>query len=255
MFFDKIKKEINKRKHLDQNFSDLEILLEKNLQDLKEFKEVKILLDKSKLIKEKLFENKSFVKLFENLKKGNFWVVGGFTRDVLAEFQPKDIDLVTDLDIKEVKDLVKNFKIKEVGKHFGVLLVDVDGVDFEIATFRSDKDNSGFKKGDIYTDFERRDFDVNAIYFNLQSFLLEDKIDNGGIENAINRRFKFQGNCKERIKEDPLRVLRAFKLIKKGFKPCCKKVMNCVRNNFEYMLKNTNPERIRTEFEKIIEIV
>ena len=104
MFFDKIKKEINKRKHLDQDFSDLEILLEKNLQDLKEFKEVKILLDKSKLIKEKLFENKSFVKLFENLKKGNFWVVGGFTRDVLAEFQPKDIDLVTDLDIKEVKD-------------------------------------------------------------------------------------------------------------------------------------------------------
>ena len=56
MFFDKIKKEINKRKLLDQDFSDLEILLEKNLQDLKEFKEVKILLDKSKLIKEKLLK-------------------------------------------------------------------------------------------------------------------------------------------------------------------------------------------------------
>ena len=146
---------------------------------------------------------------------------------------------------------IKNYKIKEVGAHFGVLLVESEGKQFEIALLRSDKDNKGFKKGTLFEDAERRDFDINSIFFNLKTNFLEDKIDNGGIENAFRRKFKFNGNPESRIKEDPERVLRVYKLMKKGFKPD-KKTLAIARKNFEFMIKNVNLDRLRNSFETLI---
>ena len=259
MVFEAIRKELQKRKHTGGETKNLEKALEKRFVSELTSDEVseRILKDFETLnnkIKKKLFQNHNALVLIELFRKNNIqsWVVGGFVRDTLAGLNPKDVDFVVE-NLEKVKEILKenDIKFKEVGAHFGVILAEFNGENFEIANLRADKDNNGFKKGTLETDFERRDFDVNAIFFNLNRMELEDKLDKTGIENAMKRKFKFQGNPKERIAEDPLRVLRVFKLMKKGFEPE-KRTVAEARKQFEFMIKNVNSNRLLSEIEKLI---
>jgi len=268
MVFEVIRKELRKLEHNNGNKEDIEILkqlLEKDfVSDIvfpgfwsvptsirvakNNFDECGIRIIKA------IWQNpilEEFIGILKENKIKN-WIVGGFNRDIIAGLNPKDVDFVVE-DIEKTKEVLKQNGIpfKEVGAHFGVILAKFDGENFEIANLRADKDNNGFKPGTLETDFERRDFDVNAIYFNLNRMELEDKLDVTGIENAMNKKFKFQGNPKQRIKEDPLRVLRVFKLMKKGFEPE-KKTLAEARRQFEFMIKNVNSNRLLSEIEKLI---
>lgn len=261
MVFEAIRKEIKKRQHTNEEWGFLQEMIDKkeiNKEKLPlEIKQKLLLLQKiEKKIKLDLEKNQNFQKLWKILKniKGNFWIVGGYTRDTIAGLKPKDIDIVTNIDIKDLEKILSknsNLKLKKVGMHFGVLLAEIEGIAYEIATLRKDKDNNGFKPGTLEEDWERRDFDINSIYYNLRTNKLEDFIDKTGIENAIKRQFQFQGKAEERIKEDPMRVLRVFKLEKKGFKPS-KKTKAIARKMFSHMIKNTNENRLLSEFEKLI---
>jgi len=259
MVFEALRKEIRKRQHINQEWQYLETMI--NNKDIIERYLPEYIKKKYKLLKHFEFQiqldlerNQNFQKLWKILKNidGNFWIVGGYTRDFIAGFKPKDIDIVTNLNIEILeKNLPNTINIKKVGAHFGVLLIEIDNVFYEISTLRADKDNNGFVKGNIKTDFERRDFDVNSIYYNLRNKTLEDWLDKTGIENAYNRKFQFQGNPIKRIEEDPMRILRVFKLEKKGFKPS-NKTKAIARRMFSYMLKNVNEQRLLAEFEKLI---
>jgi len=268
MVFEAIRKELRKFEHTNSDKKDIKILkqlLEKDFVSDIVFPgfweiptsicEAKKIFDECnfKIIKA-IWHNPKLEAFIEILRENKIqsWIVGGFNRDTIAGLNPKDVDFVVE-DIEKTKEVLKqnNIPFKEVGAHFGVILAKFEGESFEIANLRADKDNNGFKPGTLETDFERRDFDVNAIFFNLNKMELEDKLDKTGIENAMKRKFKFQGNPKERIKEDPLRVLRVFKLMKKGFEPE-KKTLAEARRQFEFMTKNVNSNRLLSEIEKLI---
>jgi len=203
-------------------------------------------------------EKNKWIKLL--LKKGNVYIVGGFNRDILAGLKPKDIDLVTDLTPKEIVEILKDeVETDLIGEHFGVVMVKAEET-FEIATFRKDiyhgKKGLGADEvefGTLDDDWQRRDFTVNALYFNLKTFELLDPSQKG-IKHCLENKFSFIGKAEDRIFEDSIRVMRTFKFIKKGFKPV-KGTLEAARRHFDFMMKNGNPERVRTEMEKLIGIL
>ena len=192
----------------------------------------------------------------------NSCMVGGSVRDIIMYKGPKDFDFVTDVDydilVKAFKE--RNFSIKEVGKQFLVLIVSKDGQDFEISNFRKDgtytdgRRSESVEVGTIFDDAQRRDFTINALYFNLNTRKLLDP-NLAGILDIKNKVLKFIGNPEDRIKEDKLRVMRFYRFLDSTNFSADKNSLKAVRKNFENMLKETSSERIKSEVEKMIGVV
>lgn len=169
----------------------------------------------------------------------NSYIVGGFVRDTLLGNKSKDVDFVTDTPMAVINDIFTTlgFNTKDVGEQFLVTIVEKDGEMFEIANFRKDKGNEGGELGDIFTDGERRDFTINALYFNIGTFRIEDP--NGtGIDAVLNKELKFVGNAVHRLKEDPIRAMRFYRFITKGLTPD-KKSLQAVRARMQNDYKKT----------------
>ena len=187
----------------------------------------------------------------------NSCLVGGCVRDILINKDPKDFDFVTDIPYDRLKKLfVKaGFTVKEAGKQFLVLIVTKDGVDYEIANFRKDgtyvdgRRPENVKIGTIYDDAERRDFTVNALYFNLTDMQLIDPTGQG-IDDIKSKTLRFVGKSSDRIEQDYLRVFRFYRFLDKGFTPESKS-LSAVREMFAEAVQKTSPERIRVELERI----
>lgn len=144
-----------------------------------------------------------------------FWV-GGCVRDSWLEKKPKDYDITTDATPEQIKKVFEQFQCLDIGAAFGIISVVVEGEPFEIATFREDAKSSDSRHPDevkfasnIETDLSRRDFTMNAIAWNLSKCEYVDPF--GGIDDIQNKQIKFVGDPAERIKEDHLRVLRAYR--------------------------------------------
>ena len=182
----------------------------------------------------------------------DLYMVGGCIRDIINGVTPKDIDLCTSLSYDEVHTYIKHLPNKDVGKQFLVNIVELNGEQFEIATFRKDKNNEQGIQGTIEEDSKRRDFTCNALYYNLQSDELIDL--NGGFEDCKNKVLKFRDKPKDRIIEDPNRVFRFYRFIsEKGYTPD-KKSLKAVRENFDFAIKNTNSQRVLKELERIVKV-
>ena len=193
--------------------------------------------------------------IFEN---NSLYVVGGAVRDVILYITPKDIDFVTDVPFGEMREyfLNKGFSVKDVGKHFGVLMVKVDEYEFEIANFRKDiyeyADGKGADRVNIGTledDIQRRDFDVNCIYVNPKTLEIIDG-NKTGLKSLYKKEFRFVGSPADRIKEDVIRLLRIAKVKKKGLTPT-KETMKAFRNYFNVLCEFGNKERIREHIEEL----
>lgn len=183
-------------------------------------------------------------------------LVGGSVRDLCLGLEPHDFDFVSSLSYEEIKDLLKDeFTFKETGKQFLVLNVYRNDFTAEIACYRKDGTYTNGRKpdsveiGTIKEDALRRDFTVNSFYYNLYKGLLIDP--NYAIEDLRNKILRFVGDPKKRVNEDYLRIMRFYRFVSKGFKPDVKSLQVC-RNMFNTMIKETSPDRIRTELEKIV---
>lgn len=183
---------------------------------------------------------------------GDIFIVGGFLRDAFHKIPTKDIDLVTNLSFNE---LVKIFPdIKKIGQHFGVGQITLNS-SYEIATFRKDIKCNGMGATEVVSgtfsdDWKRRDFTINAIYYNLKTGELIDPSERGLID-LIDRKITFIGSPKDRIEEDVLRLLRILKLHKKGFN-ISRKTLKAFREHFHLLCEFGNPERIREHLEDIV---
>jgi tRNA nucleotidyltransferase/poly(A) polymerase len=163
---------------------------------------------------------------------------------------PDDFDVVTEATPDKVLELFKDCKVKQVGKSFGVILVE----GYEVATFRHDryKDSKCIVSfaDTIHEDLGRRDLTVNAMAF---CELTGELIDNhGGREDLERRIIKFVGDPDERIAEDPCRILRACRFLAKingTFEYNTYKALK--RNAFKFKIA---PERIRLEILKAMKI-
>lgn len=138
-------------------------------------------------------------------------VCGGCVRDLLLERAAKDIDIVSDAVPARIEELFE--KTVPVGVAFGVVQVVIDGVGYEVATFRSDgayadgRRPSEVRFGSIDEDARRRDFTINALYCDPASRELIDL--GGGLADLAARRLRAIGDAHERLGEDYLRMLRA----------------------------------------------
>lgn len=142
------------------------------------------------------------------------WWVGGCVRDMLQGRVPTDIDIATEATPDQVGKLFK--RSKEEGSRFGSARVLLGDDVFEITAFREDDEASDGRHpesvvfGTRQQDASRRDFTVNAIYFNPISREVFDPY--GGEDDMKEKLIRFIGEPAIRIKHDALRLLRAVRL-------------------------------------------
>jgi len=140
------------------------------------------------------------------------WWVGGCVRDMLMDEVPEDIDIATSAKPEEVTALFS--KTDETSAQFGAILVSMEGHVFEVTTFREDDSASDGRHPESVKfskrkekDAERRDFTINAIYWNPISRELFDPYE--GEKDLHERLIRFIGNPEERLEHDALRLFRA----------------------------------------------
>ena len=205
--------------------------------------------------------NEVEIKILNKLNKyGKGYIVGGAIRDILLGLKPKDVDFTTNLPYRTLKTLFSEYTPKETGKSFGVLRIRINNIDYEIAKFR--KDNYEEKDGlkiipeekkvsfvdDIRNDLARRDFTINAMAYNQKEGIIDLYNGQKDIENRI---INFVGKAEERIIEDPLRVLRAFRFMSRLKFSLSENTVEAIKNQ-KSLLKNIPEERITMEFSKLL---
>ncbi|MDQ6623655.1 MAG: CCA tRNA nucleotidyltransferase, partial [Verrucomicrobiota bacterium] len=139
------------------------------------------------------------------------YFAGGCVRDLLRGETPKDIDIATDARPDDVQKIFA--RTYAVGAHFGVIVVLEDGMQFEVATFRSDGVYlDGRRPAEVHfasaqEDAARRDFTINGMFFNPAAEEVIDFV--GGRADLEARLVRAIGDPAQRFAEDRLRLLRA----------------------------------------------
>lgn len=192
------------------------------------------------------------IKILNKLNKcGKGYIVGGAIRDILLELKPKDVDFATNLSYETLKTLFSEYTPKETGKSFGVLRIRINNIDYEIAKFRKDiygKEKKVSFVDDIRNDLARRDFTINAMAYNQKEGIIDLYNGQKDIENKV---IDFIGNAEERIIEDPLRVLRAFRFMSRLDFSLSENTIEAIKKQKD-LLKNIPEERITMEFSKLL---
>jgi tRNA nucleotidyltransferase/poly(A) polymerase len=206
------------------------------------------------------------VKELQQLFKSNgkkLYVVGGAVRDFLNKEKPKDFDLCTDALPDEVLKILGNkYKTNLQGKAFGVVVVytEDEPSGMEIATFREDVSkgrNPEVKLGvTIEDDVKRRDLTYNALFYDLDKKEIVDLV--GGVSDMENKVTRMVGDAIERIDEDSLRILRAFRFASRYGTPLSDDLSRAIkiRNQLENIdpesgeMKRISQERIWEEIKK-----
>ena len=192
------------------------------------------------------------IEILNKLNKyGKGYIVGGAIRDILLGLKPKDVDFATNLPYEILKTLFSEYTPKETGKSFGVLRIRINDIDYEIAKFREDiygKEEKVTFVDEIKNDLVRRDFTINAMAYNETEGIIDLYNGQKDIENKV---INFVRNAEERIIEDPLRILRAFRFMSKLNFSLSKNTIEAIKNQ-KSLLKNIPEERITIEFSKLL---
>ena len=192
------------------------------------------------------------IKILNKLNEyGKGYIVGGAIRDILLGLKSKDVDFATNLPYETLKTLFSEYTPKETGKSFGVLRIKINDIDYEIAKFREDiygKEEKVAFIDDIKNDLARRDFTINAMAYNQKEGIIDLYNGQRDIENKV---INFVGNAEERIIEDPLRVLRAFRFMSRLKFSLSENTIKAIKKQ-KNLLKNIPEERITMEFSKLL---
>lgn len=153
------------------------------------------------------------------------YLVGGGVRDLLAGIEPKDFDIATSAHPEQIRRVFRSCRL--VGRRFMIAHVRAGEEVLEVTTFRGpitdshERDETGRILSDnVYGTLEedafRRDFTVNALYYDIRDFSIVDFA--GGMEDLQRRSLRLIGDPELRYREDPVRMLRAIRIANKlGF--------------------------------------
>ena len=184
-------------------------------------------------MKRKLEINRNATAIIAALRDAGFesYIVGGAVRDLLLGREPKDFDISTAASPEEVRQVFGRRSVRIIGKRFRLAHVYMGRELFEVSTFRKAPETSGVEErnfrqavlpehlivsdnafGTAREDAWRRDFTVNALFYDP---LKEELLDytGQGIGDIERRIVRAIGEPKLRFEEDPVRMLRALKLV------------------------------------------
>ncbi len=190
------------------------------------------------------------------------YLVGGYVRDALCGSAGIDVDATTDARPKEIKTLLRPHadSLWTVGERFGTIGAGVGGYKVEVTTYRSDLYTEGSRHPEVTfgdtleEDLARRDFTINAIAADAVSGEIHDPFEGRmDLEAGVIRPV---GDPLERMRDDPLRMLRAVRFettLSTPEKPFAMtpELERAIRENAHW-LESISAERIREEFEKIL---
>jgi len=169
------------------------------------------------------------LKVLYRLKRAGYqaYLVGGGVRDMLLGREPKDFDVATDARPEEVKRLFRNCIL--IGRRFRLAHVRFGDEIVEVATFRARVEGPA-EDGDVVVaedgrilrdnlygtleeDAWRRDFTINALYYDIRDFSVVDYT--GGMADLEAGLIRLVGEPVRRYREDPVRMLRAVRFAAK----------------------------------------
>ena len=201
------------------------------------------------------FLPENLIRLAKNLPSP-LYLVGGAVRDFVAQISPThfDFDLAAPIPVETLTEAAKEAGLQVCGvyKNTGtVKLQDTDGNEYEYTRFRQDKYIRGVHTpaeivftDDMETDARRRDFTVNAVYYDMKNFCFVDPL--GGRADILSKRLRTVDKPEKVFGEDGLRLMRlARQAAQLGFTPTYDCLLGARQN--AHLIKDISRERIYHE--------
>ncbi|HPT48705.1 MAG TPA: polynucleotide adenylyltransferase PcnB [Accumulibacter sp.] len=190
------------------------------------------------------------------------FVVGGAVRDLLAGIRPKDFDVATNATPEQVRQCFRRSRI--IGRRFQIVHVAMGAETIEVTTFRGHhREHDGNKAhtdaqgrvlrdnvfGSQAEDAARRDFTVNALYYDPTSEIIVDY--HHGVADLRQKTLRMIGDARMRYREDPVRMLRAVRLAAKLGLAIDPEARKPIREMAE-LIDNVPPSRLFDEMLKLL---
>lgn len=197
------------------------------------------------------------LKVLYRLHQNGFaaYLVGGAVRELLLGKHPKDFDIATDAKPEQVKKLFRNCRI--IGRRFRLAHVFFGDEIIEVATFRAASEVVHVEHGMVMADNVygtqeddafRRDFTVNALYYNIADFSVVDFM--GGMQDIRKGVLRMIGEPAVRFREDPVRILRAIRFCAKLDFELDQNLLEPIQN-LKHLLHNVSSARLYQELTKL----
>ena len=204
-----------------------------------------------------IVRSKNILKLFSAVEEhgGTLRFVGGAVRDTLAGLTGFDLDLATDLSPDELVEACQDMRLKTVpvGLKFGTTGVIIDNQILQVSSLKKHI-KVGHKREEVFTDdwsadAATRDLTINAVYADSKGNVFDYY---NGIDDLEHGVVRFIGSAEERIKEEPLRIMRFFRFYSKfGKAPIDAEALStCIKLKDE--LRKVAIEQVRDELFKLL---
>ena len=190
------------------------------------------------------------LQIINRLRDAGFtaYIVGGAVRDLIVGNKPKDFDIVTDATPSKIKRIFRNSRI--IGRRFRLVHVVFGTKIFEVSTFRSNAEGSvGNDFGTIEEDVLRRDFTMNALYYDPLQLQVIDYV--GGMRDIKKHILRPVIPLERIFIEDPVRMLRAIKYSATTHAKMPYALRKKIRSSAG-LLSQVSPSRLTEELLKII---
>lgn len=194
--------------------------------------------------------DKDALQIVNRLRDAGYtaYIVGGAVRDLIIGKNPKDFDIVTDATPSRIKRIFRNSRI--IGRRFRLVHVVFGPKIFEVSTFRSNAEGSvGNDFGTIEQDVLRRDFTINALYYDPIQEQIIDYV--GGMRDIKKHVLKPVIPIDTIFVEDPVRMLRAIKYSATTHAKMSFSLRHKIRQSASLLLQ-ISPSRLTEELLKII---
>lgn len=181
------------------------------------------------------------------------YFAGGWVRDYVMGHPSEDIDIATSASPAQIMDLFPHTIL--VGIAFGVVIVVVEGHQFEVASFRKDlpyidgRHPEGIEMSTPREDALRRDFTINGMFYDPLEDCIHDFVH--GQIDIVHGLIRTIGDPHERFFEDRLRMIRAFRFAARFGFAIDLDTQEAIRENAERLFPSVAMERVWQEFNKM----
>ncbi len=193
--------------------------------------------------------------VLEKIEENGFeaYIVGGYVRDYLLGIISGDIDICTNAKVKDLLDIFSDINV--TSNLYGAVKIITSEFHIDITTYRKEVKYNGSRRkveieyvDNLLTDINRRDFTMNTLCMNKEGNIIDLLDGKKDIENKI---IRCVGNIKERLLEDPLRMLRAVRFATVLDFNIEKELYEELKEN-KNLLSQLSRERVKDELNKIL---